>query len=119
MFSQERGEIKTKIIIQDHARYKIHLKKWTMKNFSEKTERLLIETKLQLKLMGSSNMLAQNWLVKFLTHWGHLKFLLKIDKEISSFYFPLMNQKNLFSVKMGFVGICLIFQWNPVVSLMQ
>ena len=39
-----------------------------MKNFSKKTERLLIETKLQMKLMHSSDMLAQNWRVKFLTH---------------------------------------------------
>ena len=63
-----------------------------MKNFSKKTERLLIETKMQLNFMHSLNILAQNWRVKFLTHRDHSKFFLKVDKGILSFYFPLMNQ---------------------------
>ena len=34
---------------------------------------------------------------KFITHRDYSKFLLKIDKEISSFHFTLMNQKSPFS----------------------
>ena len=60
---------------------------------------------------------------KFPNSQRPFKVLLKIDKEILSFYFPLIKSKEAFFVKTnktrGYDGIRLIFQWHPVVSSMR
>ena len=112
-FPKKEEKLKPKVeyrpwITQD---IKNHPKKEDYEKFLKKTERLLIESKLQINLMDSSNMLALNLRVKFLTHWDQSNFLSKINKEVSLFHFRLMNQKKPFFVKTNKSQAMMVFSW--------
>ena len=76
---------------------KSHLKRVDYEIFLKKSGPIIDTQQMENEFNAFFKYASPKLAKKFIIHGDRSKFLLKTDKEISSFHFTLMNQKSPFS----------------------